>query len=1080
MSKEIITVNESTELYSDIVQQSSSSGAYPTPTTPEPSSSDLDTPSSTAVKSGNGVIGIESETSDSSDDASNQERYYSTMDYGQAGKKMPGDLGEGAEILYLGFESTAGHVTTMATKAAAQEAMNRYLDSLEKNNISDIINESIGGKIDTNDFFDSTAAANYLQQTGVTVNIDGVDTQFKNELQFMGGDGKTSLLEQLINGDEIELFDSDEGVFKRFDTNKLRVLGSNGQEISIKEYAKRIFNNAYDKNAALRDFERDFNKLALHNTITDSSGAGRAKAAIDEFYGALVAVGMDEGASSHLVAGRNANMNVFIGGGVDLSGVMGIHRPQSHAFRATTINSRDVRREYTGDTMTGGTKTRTKSMRQDSWNYAAKGRSTLERNRVMLKRQLAQYTDYLSQGLTSGQRRELENFLRSGRKSEAQIEAFLKARGVTINETTRRIIGSYVNAENLLNETEKALGSNDREKSAQGRILKKQVEESDYKQGRDKVKKASLYGEKTTKVVWHSSLGAAEYAVKGMGVLENKLIGVNHFNRAGNILRNVRKAPGRKIEKIRDLKSQGRANARALRDRALSNINHRLANTKVGRNRYVRGFSKFLGGFKNKGDILLAKISGLFNSLRARNRKLIIICLLVFMLFQVCSGILTSFATIVTHVTPSFMISDEDDHLKKLADKLIKQIDKIAEEDKEQLIARAIAEAERMVREDGYEGSLTRDMIRIDYMDMTGQRLMTTIPDSTDADGNVTYKQRSKYYADDPVPIQYKNVKQILAAVDICLTGYFDHDYKESEGIQFCKEVYLATHTGNFVINTHSYTDSEGNVHYVIDSANLTYMVNLSAADKYKGSDKEVEHIAGPIQVVNDSPRNTDKINFKSTEVLDIYQNIISMNWLELYEIDGYDFYNVRGEFVPDKLLDYADIVYRGFMTLEGVDTYVDPAYFTDGTLQFPVGGWWKFNGPRGMRLHPIQHVWKMHQGCDLGCKKGTPILAAEDGVITRAGISGSMTSGYGLLIEIDHRNGVRTRYGHNSVLLVKAGDPVTRGQQIALAGSTGGSTGPHCHFEVLVNGTNVDPEEWIGIDKTGRPLPRKDPAHEI
>ena len=81
------------------------------------------------------------------------------------------------------------------------------------------------------------------------------------------------------------------------------------------------------------------------------------------------------------------------------------------------------------------------------------------------------------------------------------------------------------------------------------------------------------------------------------------------------------------------------------------------------------------------------------------------------------------------------------------------------------------------------------------------------------------------------------------------------------------------------------------------------------------------------------------------------------------------------------------------------------------------------------------------------------------DGVVSWAG----KRSGYGNLIEINHGNGYTTRYGHNQRHLVKAGDKVKKGQQIALMGSTGRSTGPHVHFEVLQNGKTVNPSKYIG-----------------
>jgi murein DD-endopeptidase MepM/ murein hydrolase activator NlpD len=104
------------------------------------------------------------------------------------------------------------------------------------------------------------------------------------------------------------------------------------------------------------------------------------------------------------------------------------------------------------------------------------------------------------------------------------------------------------------------------------------------------------------------------------------------------------------------------------------------------------------------------------------------------------------------------------------------------------------------------------------------------------------------------------------------------------------------------------------------------------------------------------------------------------------------------------------------------------------------------------------------HRGVDMSAPYGTPIYAAHAGVVTVAGYEG----GYGYAVFIDHGKGVETVYGHASRLLVAAGQRVQAGQAIALIGSTGDSTGPHCHFEVKINGAQVNPMNYLlsrGVD---------------
>jgi murein DD-endopeptidase MepM/ murein hydrolase activator NlpD len=115
-----------------------------------------------------------------------------------------------------------------------------------------------------------------------------------------------------------------------------------------------------------------------------------------------------------------------------------------------------------------------------------------------------------------------------------------------------------------------------------------------------------------------------------------------------------------------------------------------------------------------------------------------------------------------------------------------------------------------------------------------------------------------------------------------------------------------------------------------------------------------------------------------------------------------------------------------------------------------------------GMRTHPISGRREMHKGIDFAGKMGGPVIAVAKGVVTYAGKRYS----YGNMIEIAHGNGYSTRYAHNSRLLVSVGDTVEKGFQIAEIGSSGRSTGPHVHFEVLKNGVEVNPVRFIRASK--------------
>jgi len=115
-----------------------------------------------------------------------------------------------------------------------------------------------------------------------------------------------------------------------------------------------------------------------------------------------------------------------------------------------------------------------------------------------------------------------------------------------------------------------------------------------------------------------------------------------------------------------------------------------------------------------------------------------------------------------------------------------------------------------------------------------------------------------------------------------------------------------------------------------------------------------------------------------------------------------------------------------------------------------------------GRRSDPFTGFSAVHKGVDFAGPEGTVVSSVAAGLVTFSG----ERAGFGQMVEINHGNGLATRYCHNEKLLVKQGDMVRKGQDVSLMGSTGHSTGPHLHFEVLKNGSQVDPLRFIGEDR--------------
>ncbi|MCR4300525.1 MAG: M23 family metallopeptidase [Sulfuricaulis sp.] len=123
----------------------------------------------------------------------------------------------------------------------------------------------------------------------------------------------------------------------------------------------------------------------------------------------------------------------------------------------------------------------------------------------------------------------------------------------------------------------------------------------------------------------------------------------------------------------------------------------------------------------------------------------------------------------------------------------------------------------------------------------------------------------------------------------------------------------------------------------------------------------------------------------------------------------------------------------------------------------WPVEGGWISSG-FGLRADPFNGHQSQHDGVDIASNMGSPILSVGDGVVSHSGEK----AGFGLLVEITHESGLTTRYAHTRTVLVRVGDRVQKGQAIAQIGTSGRSTGPHLHFEVVRNGTPVNPMRYL------------------
>jgi murein DD-endopeptidase MepM/ murein hydrolase activator NlpD len=173
----------------------------------------------------------------------------------------------------------------------------------------------------------------------------------------------------------------------------------------------------------------------------------------------------------------------------------------------------------------------------------------------------------------------------------------------------------------------------------------------------------------------------------------------------------------------------------------------------------------------------------------------------------------------------------------------------------------------------------------------------------------------------------------------------------------------------------------------------------------------------------------------------------------------------IGGPFVPVALPSESQSFERALTRVNIARAYADKlsATLVSVPVREPVTGEIDFSSPYGVRVDPFLHVPAMHTGIDFRGTYGEPAHATAAGTVTSAGWSG----GYGQMVEIDHGNGLATRYGHLSEIDVKVGQSIRIGQVVGRIGSTGRSTGPHLHYETRVDGEAVDPQKFLKAGAT-------------
>lgn len=229
------------------------------------------------------------------------------------------------------------------------------------------------------------------------------------------------------------------------------------------------------------------------------------------------------------------------------------------------------------------------------------------------------------------------------------------------------------------------------------------------------------------------------------------------------------------------------------------------------------------------------------------------------------------------------------------------------------------------------------------------------------------------------------------------------------------------------VVPSKKVMDSDSAAQFFIDNDIIT--VRSTAVSK-----EEAEYIAPDVEVPNGKLYEGDREVVK--EAVPGKKNVITTT------------YYVNGQEAEEKVTE--EVIDKGIPATVYVGTKKRPSDVGTGRFKYPTDGRLTSEfGPRWGRFH---------YGIDLASPTGTPVFASDNGVVTFAGEKGS----FGKIVMIDHNNGYETYYAHNSEILVSEGEIVEQGQMIAKVGVTGRTTGPHCHFEVHVDGVAQNPLDYL------------------
>jgi len=294
-------------------------------------------------------------------------------------------------------------------------------------------------------------------------------------------------------------------------------------------------------------------------------------------------------------------------------------------------------------------------------------------------------------------------------------------------------------------------------------------------------------------------------------------------------------------------------------------------------------------------------------------------------------------------------------------------------------------------------------------------------------------------------------------------TGSTIHQASVSKSVVITSVAFIALFLISFVVVGYQYFDLQRNT----EDAELLQAKISSQADEMADQNRQIQLFANKINTLKESLLELNGFEKKIRVIANIEQaseseNLFGVGGTSPEDMDirmsAREKHNglVREMHEQVKSLEFASNQQRyGFTDLlDGLKTKRNLLASTPSVI--PTSGW--ISSRFGRRKSPFTGLTELHRGLDIAGREGTPVMATANGIVSFSGKKGLL----GQVVVIDHGHGISTRYGHCGKLLKKPGEKVERGDVIAHMGNTGRSTGPHLHYEVRLNGVQINPEKYI------------------